>query len=84
MASVLIVVFFAAGEVLARRNIGTAPRPDVIWFRRKHIPSEGACFISLYKKGFHGFDSKNCPCLRLPLSFPIPGLFVAEILPLFA
>lgn len=46
MASVLIVVLLAPGEVLSRRNIGTAPRPDVIWFLRTDFPLEGTCFIS--------------------------------------
>src|SRR6266702_7111300 len=38
-----------AREVLARRNIGTAPLPDFIWFRGKYLPSEGICFIKKKK-----------------------------------
>jgi hypothetical protein len=79
MAGVLIVGLVGAGEVLARRNVGTASLPDFIWFRWKYFPSEVICFISKTKKAESRFDSKNCACFRLPSSsFAIPGHFIAE------
>jgi len=46
MAGVLILGLVGVREVLARRNIGTTPLPDFIWFRRrKYFPSEGTRFI---------------------------------------
>jgi hypothetical protein len=76
MAGVLIIGLVGVGrEVLARRNIGTAPLPDIVWFWRKYFPSEGACFISLSKKRLnHGSIPKIARafvCLLRRLLFPV-------------
>jgi hypothetical protein len=60
MASVLIVVSLAPGEVLSRRNIGTAPRPDAIWFWRKYFPS-GRHLLHLKQKKADSFQKLRVP-----------------------
>jgi hypothetical protein len=51
MAGVLILGLVGAGEVLARRNIGTAPLPDFIWFRRKNTSHRKVLLHLKNKKG---------------------------------
>ena len=63
MAGVLILGLICAGEVLARRNIGTGPLPDFIRFQRKCFLSEGTCFVSTKK---NRPNPGSIPKLRVP------------------